>query len=118
MAAFAIRASSAEALTLLSSGTRPSTTPFAPWGDTSAYFLMPGGGFESGAPGWSLAGGPKVVSGNESFFVNAKTDANHRAIPTGVQAISPTVCAAMGENKIRLFVKNSGVASSTLHVQA
>lgn len=59
MAAFAIRASSAEALTLLPScAARPSTTPFAPWGDTSAYFLMPGGGFESGAPGWSLAGGP------------------------------------------------------------
>ena len=33
-------------------------------------------------------------------------------------AISPTVCVAMGENTIRLFVKNPGVAASDLHIQA
>ena len=34
------------------------------------------------------------------------------------RAASPTVCVGMGENTIRLFVKNPGVASSILHVQA
>jgi hypothetical protein len=96
---------------------RPTSTPFAPWGDQSSYFVMPGGGFESGAPGWTLAGS-SVVSGNESSFVTATTDAHSLAIPTGASAVSPTVCVSMGENTIRLFVKNSGVAGSVLHVQA
>jgi len=78
---------------------------------------MPGGGFESGAPGWTLAGS-KVVSGNESSFINTTTDSHSLAIPYGALAVSPTVCVAMGENTIRLFVKNSGVAGSALHVQA
>jgi hypothetical protein len=78
---------------------------------------MPGGGFESGAPGWTLAGS-NVVSGNESSFLNAKTDSHSLAIPTGALAVSPTVCVSMGDNTIRLFVKNSGVTGSVLHVQA
>src|ERR1700688_1087747 len=59
---------------LPSCAAQATSTPFAPWGDTSSYFLMPGGGFEAGAPGWTLAGGPTVVAGNETSFVNAKTD--------------------------------------------
>jgi hypothetical protein len=102
---------------LPSCSARPTSTPFAPWGDQSSYFLMPGGGFESGAPGWTLAGS-NVVSGNESFFVNAKTDTHSLAIPTGARGVSPTVCVSMGQNTIRLFVKNPGVAGSVLHVQA
>jgi hypothetical protein len=102
---------------LPSCAARPTSTPFAPWGDQSSYFLMPGGGFESGAPGWTLAGST-VVSGNETFFVNAKTDTHSLAIPTGAHAVSPTVCVSMGQNTIRLFVKNPGVAGAVLHVQA
>ncbi|MGO9875438.1 MAG: hypothetical protein ACLPVY_16750 [Acidimicrobiia bacterium] len=103
---------------LPSCAARTTSTPFAPWGDTSAYFLMPGGGFEAGAPGWTLTGGPKVVSGNEPWYVNGKTDSHSLTIATGAQATSPTVCVAMGDNTIRLFVKNSGVASSVLDVDA
>jgi hypothetical protein len=103
---------------LPSCAARPTTTAFAPWGDTSSYFLMPAGGFEAGTPGWTLAGGPTVVAGNETSFVNAKTDKHSLAMPTGSTVVSPTVCVAMGENTIRMFVKNSGVASSNLHIQA
>jgi len=103
---------------LPSCAARPTTTPFAPWGDQSSYFLMPAGGFEAGATGWSLGDGPKVVSGNETSFVNAKTDTHSLSMPTGATVVSPTVCVAMGENTIRMFVKNSGVASSNLHIQA
>jgi hypothetical protein len=102
---------------LPSCAARPTSTAFAMFGDTRSYFLMPGGEFESGAPGWTVVGS-SVVAGNESWFVNAKTDTHSLAIPTAASAISPTVCVAMGENTIRLFVKNSGVAGSVLHVQA
>jgi hypothetical protein len=78
---------------------------------------MPGGAFEAGAPGWTTAG-TNVVSGNESSFVNAKGDAHSLAMPTPSLAISPTECVAMGENTIRMFVKNPGVAGSVLHIQA
>jgi hypothetical protein len=97
---------------------RPTTTPFTPWGDNSNYFLMPAGGFEVGTTGWTLAGGPKVVAGNESSFVNAKTDTHSLSMPTAASVVSPTVCVAMGENTVRMFVKNSGVAGSDLHIQA
>jgi hypothetical protein len=114
-----VTAGSASAATLLPTcAARQASTPFAPWGDSKSYFLMPGGTFESGAPGWRLAGGAAIAAGNESFYAAAATDSHSLAIPSGAQATSPTVCVAMGDNTIRLFVKNSGVVSSVLHVQA
>jgi hypothetical protein len=113
-----VAASPASGLSLFPTcGARVSSTPFAPWGDSKSYFMMPGGAFESGAPGW-VTGGATVVGGNESYFVNARTDGHSLAIPGGAVAVSPTICVAMGENSIRLFVKSSGVATSLLHVQA
>ena len=114
-----VAATAASATTLLPScAPRATSTPFAPWGDSSSYFLMPGGSFESGAPGWALAGDTSVVTGNETSFVNAKSDTHSLAMATGAESVSPTACVAMGENTIRLFVKNSGVVGSVLHVQA
>src|SRR5260221_2466743 len=95
----------------------PTATPFAAWGDTNSYFLMPGGGFEPGTKAWGLAGASSV-NGNETSFVNGTTNSHSLAMPTGSVAVSPTQCVAMGENTIRLFVKNSGVASSVLHIDA
>jgi hypothetical protein len=112
-------ASRASALSSLPScAARPTSTPFTTWGDASSYFLMPDGGFESGGEGWTLTDGAAVTHGNETFFANATTDKHSLAMSNGAQAVSPTVCVAMGESTIRLFVKNPGVASSILHVQA
>jgi hypothetical protein len=117
--AIGVSATTASAISLLPAcASTPTSTPFTPWGDGNSYFLMPGGGFESGAPGWTLGGGTAVADGNESFFVNDAGDAHSLALPGGVRVVSPTACVARGENTIRLFVKNPGVASSTLHVQA
>jgi hypothetical protein len=60
----------------------------------------------------------KVVAGNETFFVNAKTDTKSLTIPTGSQVTAPTVCVGMGENSFRFFVKNPAVSGAVLHVQA
>ena len=117
-ASIGLTAASASASLLPSCAARVTSTAFAPWGDTHSYFPMPGGAFESGAPGWGLAGGAVVANGNESWFINSKTDAHSLAIPSGAVVTSPTVCVAMGEDSIRLFVRNTGVASSVLHVQA
>src|SRR5690348_17796697 len=48
---------------------------FSKWGDSSSYFLVPGGSFE-GTPdqvGWTLSGST-LTAGNEPFHVNAVTD--------------------------------------------
>ena len=42
----------------------PVTKPFKVFGDQSDYSLVPNGGFELGAGGWSLTGA-RVASGNE-----------------------------------------------------
>jgi hypothetical protein len=104
--------------TLPNCGARAAGTPFAPWGDTHSYFLMPGGSFESGTPGWTVPSAAKVVAGNETFYVNGKSDTLSLAIPTGTQVTTPTACVAMGENSVRFFVKNPGVSGAVLHVHA
>jgi hypothetical protein len=109
----------ASALTLIPTCAPVATSKvFTPWGDLSNYFLIPGGGFEAGTTAWTLKGDAKVVSGNETYAVHSKTDTRSLALSTGAQATSPTACVAMGENTIRSFVKNPGVAGSVLHVDA
>jgi len=98
-------------------GPTNASTPFAAWGDTNSYFLMPNGGLESGTAGWTVTNG-SVVTGNESFHLNAATDTHSLSLAAGGSAVSPTACVAMGENTVRLLVKSSGVAGSKLHVQA
>ena len=79
------------ASTLPNCGAQAATTPFAPWGDTHDYFLMPGGGFETGTPGWAVTGATKAVAGNETFAVNSASDGQSLALAPGAQATSPTV---------------------------
>jgi hypothetical protein len=79
------------------------TKPFAPWGDSASYALVGDGGFEGGAAGWSLAGGAKVVAGNEAFFVRGASDARSLLLPRGSSATSPPVCMVLGRPKARLF---------------
>ena len=79
------------------------------WGDSHSYFLMPNGGFESGATSWGISGDATVVSGNESYYANGATDSKSLAFPAGASATSPTICVGRGESSFRLFVKNPGV---------
>ena len=53
---------------LLGCGYEP-VHPFLQWLDPLPYTLLPGGDFESGAAGWKLSGGARVVDGNEPFYV-------------------------------------------------
>ncbi len=98
-------------------GARSESTAFSRWGDSARYFLMPNGGFESGTTDWLLAGGAGVVSGNETFYVRSATDSKSLRMPAGSTAESRTICISRGEDIIRLFVKNSGVQGSILHIE-
>ena len=90
--------------------------PFESWGDEAWYVLTPGGSFESGAQPWALRNGAKVVSGNETFYVRSTSDTRSLYLPAGGSAISPSTCYALGHWHLRLFVKNVGTSSGSLHV--
>jgi hypothetical protein len=91
--------------------------PFAPWGDNANYGLVGDGAFESGAAGWSLAGGAKVVDGNESFYVHGAGEKRSLLLPRGSSATSPPVCMVLGRPKARLFaVAPSGSGSFRVEV--
>ena len=78
---------------------------------------MPGASFESGAPGWTVSGGAKVVSGNESYFANSRSDSHSLSLPTGSSATTPTFCVSLTRPTIRLFVSNGGSSTSKLRVK-
>jgi hypothetical protein len=82
--------------------------PFARWGDYNSYVLVPGGSFESGAAGWKLSGGAKVVSGNEPFYVHSRADRYSLYLPAGGTATTPPTCFAPGDWHVRFFSAGSG----------
>jgi hypothetical protein len=95
----------------------PTSTPFAPWGDPANYVLVPGGNFETGAAGWTLSGGARIVSGNESFNVGGPGQTHSLSLPAGSSATSPPMCIGLFSGGMRLFTSNTGKAGSKLRVQ-
>jgi hypothetical protein len=89
---------------------------FRPWGDSSNYMLTPGGSFETSS--WKLSGGAKVVSGNESFYLNSKADSKSLYMPSGATAITPTMCFAAGDWHMRFVAKGSGKVRVTVMVNS
>jgi hypothetical protein len=82
--------------------------PFTRFADDNNYVLVPGGAFELGDPAWTLAHGAKVVRGNESFYVNERTDQQSLSLPNGSTATSPAMCFDPGDWHFRFFVAGSG----------
>jgi hypothetical protein len=111
MAAGAAPASAGLGLTCPSA----TSTPFATWKDYANYAFAPDGGFESGGTGWSLSGGARAVSGNESYYVHSRTDKTSMSLPKGASATSPGMCISLISSKMRFVVR--GDAGSSVKVQ-
>ncbi len=105
--AFVAPAAQANVLSLLpgSCGNQPASQPFAQYGDDNYYTPVPGGNFQPGGVPWLLSGGAAVSSGSLS-------------LPSGSSAISPASCTNIYHPTLRLFVRNTGSASSHLTVKA
>jgi hypothetical protein len=93
------------------------TQPFARWSDSAYYARLFNGNFESGSTGWTLSGGARVVSGNEPFYIGARSDSKSLLLPTGSSAYSGTICFALGDWHLRFMMHNVGSSSGALHVQ-
>jgi hypothetical protein len=93
--------------------TSSTSHPFSQFGDSAAYSLLPGGSFESGAPGWALTNAG-VVSGNESYKVAGGS--HSLAIqPNGV-AVSPTLCVSTSYPSFRFFARRTSGSWGVLNV--
>jgi hypothetical protein len=98
--------------------TRDQDQIFSAWGDTNSYFPMPNGGFEDGSYNWWLSGGASVVWGNEPYNVGGWLDMRSLRMPTGATAESRTICVGVGEDSVRMFVRNPRVPGAVLHIDA
>ena len=93
----------------------PTTQPFKPWSDYARYAQVPDGGFEAGATGWKLAGGAKVVAGNNPFYLRDPDDRSSLQLPAGSSATSPPMCIGLLSSKMRFVA--AGTDGSKLKVQ-
>jgi len=82
---------------------------FTKWLDPFHYTLAPGGSFESSA-GLTMTGGAKVVAGNESSYVNSKTDKSSVLIPRGGTVTTGPICVGLDKPTVRFFAKRPGFA--------
>jgi hypothetical protein len=118
--ALAAPAADAGILSLLpgTCGSEVYSQPFARWGDTSNYTLVPGGSFEAGSLSWTGSGSASVGQGNETFYVRAATDTSSLGLPGGSSATSPAMCTSIYHPTMRFFLRNTGAATSQLKVEA
>jgi hypothetical protein len=100
--------------TTTSCGTQAFSQPFKPFFDGASYTLVPGGSFEGGAAGWTLSGGARVTSGNESWKVRGAGDDESLRLPGGSSALSAPVCVGLEYPTMRFFAKrNTGLLGLT-----
>lgn len=92
------------------------SNPFLRFLDPLPYTLAPDGGFESGAAGWKLSGGARVVPGNEPFAL-AGPGTRSLQLPSGGSATSPAMCVGLILPVVR-FAAQGGTLLSTLKVEA
>jgi hypothetical protein len=95
---------------------KPTSKPFAPWGDRADYNLAPGGAFEPRGPSWEL-NGASVVAGNEPWKVNGAGDSRSLRLPPGATATSPVVCVGLEHPTLRFFARNNRALLSTMTVE-
>jgi hypothetical protein len=90
--------------------------PFLRFLDPLPYTPVPGGDFE-GTHGWQLAGGARVVSGNEPYFVGGRAHQRSLYLPRGASATSPSVCAGILHPTLRFF-GTGGSLTAPLRIDA
>lgn len=88
--------------------------PFAQWGDTSPYELVPQGDFEGSLSQWTLAGGAHQTSESEPFGVTGTRGGHSLALPVGASAQSPYTCVDASYPSFRFFARNGGLLSTVV----
>jgi len=93
-----------------SGGSCPSSVVEHPFAlDPFSYYLVPGGTFENGAPGWQLNNGARIVDGNSTFYAHGAGEKKSLYLPSGSNAVSPSVCVGLLDAVVRLYAQNRGM---------
>jgi hypothetical protein len=92
----------------------PLSQPFAQWGDTNAYELVPQGNFEGSLSQWDLGGGASRDPGSEPYGVTGEVGHYSLALPAGASAQSPYTCVNASYPSFRFFARNGGLLSTVL----
>jgi hypothetical protein len=116
-AVLAVFALGAVAAPLAQAGTSGSSGGSCPSGvvehpfalDPLSYYLVPGGTFENGAPGWQLNNGARIVDGNSTFYAHRAGEKKSLYLPSGSNAVSPSVCVGLLDAVVRLYAQNRGL---------
>jgi hypothetical protein len=112
----ALLVTAAPAAAATSSCPVPQSSPvFSVLGDQANYSLVPGGSFDSSAPGWTL-NNASLVSGGEPWNVSGATNPGSVSIAPGGSAKSPAVCVSSSFPTWRFFAKSDGTPGATLQV--
>jgi hypothetical protein len=93
-------------------------TTFSAWGDTAFYRPVAGGDFESGAVGWTLAGGASIVTDHSKWNLNG-TNGHSLQLTPGSSVTTPLICVASDSPTARMFgytPKTVSASGSTLQV--
>jgi hypothetical protein len=94
----------------------PEVSPLlADFGDDNLYFVAPGGDFESGATGWKLAGGARIVSGSSVFSPLGDGDSS-LSLPAGASATSPAFCVDERYPSFRITTGQLGTEKAKVDV--
>ena len=80
--------------------------PFAAYGDTAQYKLVPGGSFTGTSTTWTLSHGARVVAGGPS--------GSSLYLSAGASAQSPFTCVDAADPTFRFFGRNDGLLSTFL----
>jgi hypothetical protein len=88
------------------------TQPFAPWGDSNSYKLVPGGDFEGSYAGWAFTGGAGTVTGSEPFGATGAVGQSSVYLPAGASVQSPYTCVDAAYPTFRFFGRNNGLLST------
>ncbi len=111
------QAAAAGSLLGLDNNCGATSQPFAQFGDSRNYTFGTNGGLESGANGWSIAGG-RVVAGNESYYVHSRSDRSSLQLPVGASASTPGLCQETSSSVVRFFLRSPDGGSVRVQVVA
>ena len=95
--------------------TQTSRAVFSAFNDLRTYHLLPKGGFETGTD-WTLSSGASIVSGNESYFLNSRSDAHSLRLNAGAVVTTRAFCMKPDEPVVRFLARNAGPAGGTMRV--
>jgi hypothetical protein len=90
------------------------TRPFAQWGDSNLYELVPEGDFNGSLSRWTLAGGAYRAPEGEPYAVTGTPDEWSLALPAGASAQSPYTCVNASYPSFRFFARNDGLLSTVV----